>query len=119
MAKAESDLKAILDGGFDPHQFLWYEPDLTEAPEPAKTLLERYSNIPPDQVVDHVKKVVSCILRLESIATNQYRETEHFSWYVETKDPKQFPFSLCMILERLLTQISFRTRVSEPFDSWI
>lgn len=119
MAKAESDLKAILDGGFDPHQFLWYEPDLTEAPEPAKTLLEQYSNIPPDQVVDHVKKVVSCILRLESIATNQYREIEHFSWYVETKDPKRFPISLRMNLERLLTQISFRTHVSEPFDFWI
>ncbi|CAI7616370.1 unnamed protein product [Penicillium bialowiezense] len=57
MAKAESELNTILDGGFDPHQFPWYEPDLTEAPEPAKTLLERYSKIPPDQVVDHVKKV--------------------------------------------------------------
>lgn len=59
MAKAESDLKSILDGGFDPHQFPWYEPELNEAPESAKTLLEKYSKIPPGQVVDHVKKVVS------------------------------------------------------------
>ncbi|KAJ5788331.1 hypothetical protein N7457_003321 [Penicillium paradoxum] len=57
MAKAESDLKSILDGGFDPQQFPWYEPELTEAPEPAKTLLEKYSKIPPNQVVEHVKKV--------------------------------------------------------------
>jgi hypothetical protein len=59
MAKAESDLRSILDGGFDPHKFPWYEPDLVEAPEPAKTLLEKYSKIPPEQVVEHVKKVVS------------------------------------------------------------
>jgi len=62
MAKAESDLKSILDGGFDPHKFPWYEPDLVEVPEPAKTLLERYSKIPPEQVVEHVKKVVSHFL---------------------------------------------------------
>ncbi|OQE38936.1 hypothetical protein PENCOP_c007G03133 [Penicillium coprophilum] len=57
MAKAESDLRSILDGGFDPQKFPWYEPELIEAPEPAKTLLEKYSKIPPDQVVNHVKKV--------------------------------------------------------------
>lgn len=59
MAKAESDLKSILGGGFDPHKFAWYEPELIEVPEPAKTLLEKYSKIPSEQVVDHVKKVVS------------------------------------------------------------
>jgi hypothetical protein len=59
MAKAESDLRSILDGGFDPQKFPWYEPELTEVPEPAKTLLEKYSKIPPGQEVDHVKKVVS------------------------------------------------------------
>jgi hypothetical protein len=59
MAKAESDLKSILDGGFDPHNFAWYEPELAEAPEPAKTLLEKYSKIPTEQVVEHVKRVVS------------------------------------------------------------
>lgn len=80
MAKAEAELNAILDGGFNPHQFPWYEPDLTEAPEPAKTLLERYSKIPPDQVVDHVKKVVSHFLIPGPIHVNRNRETERFSW---------------------------------------
>lgn len=59
MAKAESDLRSILDGGFDPREFPWYEPELTEIPEPAKTLLENYSKIQPGQEVEHVKKVVS------------------------------------------------------------
>ncbi|EKV04395.1 hypothetical protein PDIG_23970 [Penicillium digitatum PHI26] len=57
MAKAESDLRSILDGGFDPREFPWYEPELTEIPEPAKTLLENYSKIQPGQEVEHVKKV--------------------------------------------------------------
>lgn len=59
MAKAESDLRSILDGGFDPQQFPWYEPELIEVPEPAKSLLEKYSKIPPGHEVEHVKKVVS------------------------------------------------------------
>ncbi|KAJ5448036.1 hypothetical protein N7445_002857 [Penicillium cf. griseofulvum] len=57
MAKAESDLRSILDGGFDPQKFPWYEPELLEVPEPAKTLLEKYSKIPPGHEVEHVKKV--------------------------------------------------------------
>ncbi|KAJ5791574.1 uncharacterized protein N7518_008585, partial [Penicillium psychrosexuale] len=57
MAKAESDLRSILDGGFDPHKFAWYEPELIEVPEPAKSLLEKYSKIPPGHEVEHVKKV--------------------------------------------------------------
>lgn len=59
MAKAESDLRSILDGGFDAQKFPWYEPELNEVPEPAKSLLEKYSKIPPGQEVEHVKKVVS------------------------------------------------------------
>ncbi|KAJ5142905.1 uncharacterized protein N7515_001692 [Penicillium bovifimosum] len=57
MAKAESDLKSILDGGFNPHDFAWYEPELAVVPEPAKTLLESYSKIPTEQVIEHVKRV--------------------------------------------------------------
>lgn len=73
MAKAESDLKSILDGGFDPHKFAWYEPELIEVPEPAKTLLEKYSKIPSEQVVDHVKKVVSHFpFNGEKAHANQY-----------------------------------------------
>ncbi|KAJ6080081.1 hypothetical protein N7467_009834 [Penicillium canescens] len=55
MAKAEQDLKYILDGGFNPREFPWYEPELVEVPEPAKKILE--SRIPREEVVEHVKKV--------------------------------------------------------------
>lgn len=57
MAKAEQDLKSILDGGFDPRDFPWYEPELVEVSEPAKKILE--SRIPREEVLEHVKKVVS------------------------------------------------------------
>jgi hypothetical protein len=57
MAKAEQDLKSILDGGFDPREFPWYEPELVEVSEPAKKILE--SRIPREEVLEHVKKVVS------------------------------------------------------------
>jgi hypothetical protein len=57
MAKAEQDLRSILDGGFNPREFPWYEPELVEVPEPAKKILE--SRIPREAVVEHVKKVVS------------------------------------------------------------
>jgi hypothetical protein len=57
MAKAEQDLKTILDGGFDPREFPWYEPELAEVPEPAKKILE--SRIAREEVLEHVKKVVS------------------------------------------------------------
>lgn len=59
MAKAESDLLAMLSKGMDPHLLPWYEPDLYEVSEPARTILENYSQISPGQVVEHVKKVVS------------------------------------------------------------
>jgi hypothetical protein len=57
MAKAEQDLKSILDGGFDPRDFPWYEPELVEVSEPAKKILE--SRIPREKVLEHVKEVVS------------------------------------------------------------
>jgi hypothetical protein len=62
MAKAESELRSILDGGFDREKFPWYLPDLEEVPEPAKTLLEKYSKISPGEVVQHVKTVVRIVL---------------------------------------------------------
>lgn len=58
MAKAESELRSILDGGFDREKFPWYVQDLEEVPEPAKTLLEKYSKISPGEVMQHVKTVV-------------------------------------------------------------
>ncbi|KAJ5675616.1 hypothetical protein N7462_008513 [Penicillium macrosclerotiorum] len=41
-------------GDFDPLEFSWYEPKVTEVEEKARKLLENYSHIPPDKVVDHV-----------------------------------------------------------------
>jgi hypothetical protein len=59
MAKAETDLRSMLANGLDPKTLSWYESDLQEIPEPAKTLLEKYSKIPSDQVVHHVNNMVS------------------------------------------------------------
>ncbi|KAJ6104454.1 hypothetical protein N7523_010774 [Penicillium sp. IBT 18751x] len=54
MAKSETDLRSMIADGVDSRTLAWYEPDLEEVPEPAKTLLEKYSRIPSDQVVQHV-----------------------------------------------------------------
>lgn len=59
MAKAENDLRSMLSQGMDPKELPWYEPTIDEVPEPAKTILEKYSNIPSDQVLQHVMEVVS------------------------------------------------------------
>lgn len=59
MARAETDLRSMIANGFDPKTLDWYESDLEEVPEPAKTLLEKYSHISPDQVVRHVNGMVS------------------------------------------------------------
>lgn len=79
MAKAESDLRSILDGGFDPHKFAWYEPELIEVPEPAKSLLEKYSKIPPGHEVEHVKKVVSPFHSMARVPTLMTNESERSS----------------------------------------
>ncbi|CAI7676960.1 unnamed protein product [Penicillium pancosmium] len=57
MAKAENDLQSMLSKGMDPKELPWYEPTIDEVPEPAKTILEKYSNIPSDQVLQHVVDV--------------------------------------------------------------
>ena len=59
MAKAESDLRSMLTKGKDPRELPWYRDDFEEVPEPAKTILENYSKIQPEQVLQHVKDVVS------------------------------------------------------------
>lgn len=40
-------------------QFSWYEPELAEVKEPARTILAEYSKIPEEKIIDHVKEVVS------------------------------------------------------------
>jgi hypothetical protein len=37
----------------------FYRADLADVEGPARTLLEKYSGIPPEKVVQHVKDVVS------------------------------------------------------------
>lgn len=59
MAKSEIDLRSMIANGLDPRTLSWYEDDLKEVAEPAKTLLEEYSKIPSDQVVKHVNGMVS------------------------------------------------------------
>lgn len=41
----------------DRSEHTWYQPDLTTIPESARAVLEKYSQIPPDRVVEHVKEV--------------------------------------------------------------
>ncbi|KAJ5090700.1 hypothetical protein N7532_009384, partial [Penicillium argentinense] len=62
MAKAENDLQSMLSNGMNPKELPWYEPSLDEVPEPAKTLLEKYSKIPSDLVLQHVMDVVSHLM---------------------------------------------------------
>lgn len=59
MARSETNLRSMIANGSDPKSLPWYESDLEEVPEPAKTLLAEYSKIPSDQVVHHVNSMVS------------------------------------------------------------
>ncbi|PYI31204.1 methyltransferase domain-containing protein [Aspergillus indologenus CBS 114.80] len=38
-------------------QYSWYQPDLAQVKEPARTLLAEYSKIPDERIIDHVKEV--------------------------------------------------------------
>lgn len=49
----------MIENGLDSKSLAWYESDLKEVPEPAKTLLEKYSKVPSDKVVQHVNSMVS------------------------------------------------------------
>lgn len=42
----------------DAQKLLWYEPELTEVEPEARELLEKYSNIPSERVVQHVNSLV-------------------------------------------------------------
>ena len=39
-------------------QLSWYEPELAQVKEPARTILAEYSKIPEEKIIDHVKQVV-------------------------------------------------------------
>ncbi|KAK6352249.1 hypothetical protein TWF730_009080 [Orbilia blumenaviensis] len=48
-------LEAAIERGFDPQAV--YDPDLTEVKEPMKTILEKYSNIPENEVLSHINRL--------------------------------------------------------------
>ncbi|KAJ5935203.1 hypothetical protein N7466_004750 [Penicillium verhagenii] len=56
-AKTNSDLRADMTKGKDPHELPWYKTDFEEVPDPAKTILENYSKIQPDRILQHVMNV--------------------------------------------------------------
>lgn len=59
MSGPQQNIKeALSTGNFN--ELSWYEPELETVTEPARTLLEKYSGIPADQIKEHVKKLVSC-----------------------------------------------------------
>ncbi|KAF3920204.1 hypothetical protein AA313_de0205848 [Arthrobotrys entomopaga] len=55
MADKDPRVKAAIDRGFDPNAA--YVADLKEVQEPMKSILEKYSKIPQDQQVAHVKEL--------------------------------------------------------------
>ncbi|KAJ5273451.1 hypothetical protein N7478_008576 [Penicillium angulare] len=59
MAQPNSDLRSRLAKVERPQELPWYLNEFEEVPEPAKTILLNYSNIPPDNVLQHVKDVVT------------------------------------------------------------
>ncbi len=59
MAEPGTASSALLSEISDPHKLPWYEPQLAEVEPEERELLENYSNIPSNQVVQHVSSVVS------------------------------------------------------------
>jgi hypothetical protein len=59
MAESEHNTQEAPREGIKPEQSPFYDPNLETVAEPARTLLEKYSGIPADQITEHVKKVVS------------------------------------------------------------
>lgn len=59
MAEPGTASSALLSEISDSHKLPWYEPRLTEVEPEAKELLEKYSKIPSNKVVQHVNSVVS------------------------------------------------------------
>lgn len=58
MAKAKNDLQSMLSKVMDPKDLPCYEPTIDETPKPAKTILEKYSKIPSERVLQHVMDIV-------------------------------------------------------------
>lgn len=58
MTEAEPGPNSMLSEDYDPHTLPWYEPKLTDVEPEARELLEKYSKIPSDEVVQHVNSLV-------------------------------------------------------------
>lgn len=46
-----------VSSGFKPNDY--YDPDIQTVNEPIRSILEKYSKVPGDRIVDHVNDVVS------------------------------------------------------------
>lgn len=57
MAESSTHVQMISKDDLD-RQFKWYKAGLERVNEPTQTLLEKYSKIPDDQIVNHVMQVV-------------------------------------------------------------
>ena len=57
MAESSTHVQMISKDDLD-RQFKWYNAGLERVNEPTQTLLEKYSKIPDDQIVNHVMQVV-------------------------------------------------------------
>jgi hypothetical protein len=58
MTEAETGSNPVLSENYETNTFLWYEPELNEVKPEARELLEEYSNIPSNEVVQHVNSLV-------------------------------------------------------------
>ena len=58
MTEAKPGHNSMLSEDYDPHTLPWYEPELTDVEPEARQLLEKYSNIPSDKVIQHVNNMV-------------------------------------------------------------
>ncbi|KAJ5389551.1 uncharacterized protein N7496_000619 [Penicillium cataractarum] len=57
MTEAEPGPNYMLSEDYDPHTLPWYEPELQDVEPEARQLLEKYSKIPSDEVVQHVNNM--------------------------------------------------------------
>lgn len=80
----DSQLQDAVTKGFDPK--LLYDPNLDHVDEPVRSILEEYSNIPADKILEHVRQLVSTSRArpdlFEFRLLTVIREIEHSPSYV-------------------------------------
>lgn len=73
-----------LSSSFKPNDY--YDPDIQTVQEPVRTVLEKYSRIPSEKIVDHVNEVVSLTARYTNtswVYADSGSENGPGLWYVE------------------------------------